>query len=372
MAKRRKLSAPSPEDLNRMEEEFRRETSAAAAFAPSAAPTAPIAQVAAETAQAAPVTDAETRAEQARNAAAAKTLSDSIAAGLLIHEIPLSQIDPEDMVRDRAALDEEEMNELRRSIGINGLRLPIELYEMSEPEGELKYGILSGYRRFKAVSALFGMTAKPEYQTIKALIRQPGSVPEAFAAMVEENEVRAGLSPFERGRISSIAVQMGVFASTEEAVNAMFASASKAKRSKIRSFALIFEELGDLLAFPETLSEKQGLRLSAALRGGAETALREALGAVVPEDAAQEWQVLEPEIARFEDNARDARKGGRPAKSPARRRADPANTIRTSSGFTIHREEDTRGYLIRIGGRKVDHEMIDVLMLELQRLLEKP
>lgn len=363
MAKRRKLTTPSSEDLTRMEEEFRHETSAAS-------PMAPIAQVAAEAAQSVPVTDPDIRAEQARNAADAQALRDSESAGLLIREIPLEQINPEDMVRDRALLSEDEMMELRGSIAASGLRLPIELYALTTPEGKLRYGILSGYRRFKAVSGLLALTGDVKYSKIKALIRQPGSVPDAFAAMVEENEIRAGLSPFERGRISSIAVQMNVFASTEEAVNKMFAAASKAKRSKIRSFALIFEELGDLLTFPEALSEKQGLRLSAALRGGAETVLRENLGAMNPESAEAEWAALEPEIARFEDIARDTRKGGRPAKkAPVSR---PGNEVRTSTGFVLKREEDSRGYVIRIGGRKVDHEMVDALMFELQRMLEAP
>ncbi|MGH1414375.1 MAG: ParB/RepB/Spo0J family partition protein [Pelagimonas sp.] len=363
MARRRKLTAPSSADLNRIEEEFRRETS-------GASPMAPIAQVAAEAAQSVPVTDPDVRAENARNASIAKEMQKSEAAGLLIREIPLEEINPEDMVRDRAQLAEADMMELRTSIAASGLRLPIELYELDKPDGNVRYGILSGYRRFKAVQALLALTTASKYSTIKALIRQPGSVPDAFAAMVEENEIRAGLSPFERGRISSIAVQMGVFASTEESVNKMFSAASKAKRSKIRSFALIFEELGDLLAFPEALSEKQGLRVAAALRGGAETALREALGGSLIDSASAEWAVLEPEVAKFEDNARDDRKGGRPTKK-ARIKGQGAE-VKTSTGYVIKREEDSRGYVIRIGGRAVDNEMMDVLVLELQRLLERP
>ena len=55
----------------------------------------------------------------------------------------------------------------------------------------------------------------------------------------------------------------GHFADVEEAVARLFGAASKAKRSKIRSFALVHEELGDMLAFPEELTEKGGLRLAA-------------------------------------------------------------------------------------------------------------
>lgn len=105
----------------------------------------------------------------------------------------------------------------------------------------------------------------------------------AFAAMIEENEIRSSLSHFERGRIAVIAAQQGAFANVEASVEALFQQASKAKRSKIRSFALIFEELGDMLAFPEALREKDGLRLATGLRDGAERALREALAAETPE-----------------------------------------------------------------------------------------
>ena len=132
MAKRRKLSAPSTEDLTRMEEEFRRETSSASAMAP-------IAQVAAEAARSVPVTDPDVRAENARSAVSAKVLRDSEAAGLLIREIPLEQISPEDMVRDRAILAEDEMMELRTSIAANGLRLPIELYVFSGDKDWINY-----------------------------------------------------------------------------------------------------------------------------------------------------------------------------------------------------------------------------------------
>ncbi|WP_136444082.1 ParB/RepB/Spo0J family partition protein [Pacificoceanicola onchidii] len=364
MAKRRKLTAPSAEDLSRLEEEFRRETS------PS--PMAPIAQVAAEAAREAPVSDPEIRASQARDSADAQTLRDAEAAGLLIREIPVEEIAAEDMVRDRAQITREEMQELELSIELNGLRLPIEVYELSETDGgPERYGIISGYRRYKAVSGMYERWNDPRHAKIKAIVREPGSLEKAFASMVEENEIRVNLSPFERGRIVSLAVQMGVFPSTQVAVDRMFAMASKAKRSKIRSFAVIFEELGDLLNFPEALSEKQGLRLSAALRGGADRTLRDTLGEAAPADSADEWDVLEPIVAAFEDNARDERRGGRPSRK-GRAVGSPGREVKTSTGFTIRRDADEKGFMIRVGGRQVDSLLMDDLVREVQRLLDKP
>ena len=89
------------------------------------------------------------------------------------------------------------------------------------------------------------LTGDDRYARIRALIRPRAEADAAFVLMVEENEVREELSHFERGRIAVIAANQGAFANTEDAVNKLFASGSKAKRSKVRSFALIFEELGE-------------------------------------------------------------------------------------------------------------------------------
>jgi len=114
------------------------------------------------------------------------------------------------------------------------------------------------------VKALHKEMGKGHFETIRAVLRTPATDADRFAAMVEENEVRQQLSHFERGRIAALSAQQGVFANTEAAVAALFPVASKAKRSKIRSFAMIFEELGDILEFPEALREKDGLRIASA------------------------------------------------------------------------------------------------------------
>jgi ParB family chromosome partitioning protein len=361
MARRRKLTAPSSEDLSRLEEEFRRETP------PSAL--APIAQVAADAALTAPVTAVVEREAQARDRSAAEAWRTAKAEGRVIAEIPLDDIAPEDMVRDRAGLDDETLAELRASIAENGLRLPVELYERDDPAGGPRYGILSGYRRYMAVRGLLGLSGDAtRYGSIKALIRQPGSVRAALTAMVEENEIRDDLSQFERGRIAAITAQTGVFGDVEEAVALLFAQASKAKRSKIRSFARIFEDLGDLLSFPDALTEKQGLRLAGALRAGAEAEMRSALGTALPEDAVAEWACLEAVVIRFEEAGRDPRRGGRPARQPV---GTAGQGVRTSTGYRLMAEADARGHMIRIEGPGADRALIETLIAELARVLDR-
>lgn len=370
MVKRRRLETPSSDDLNRIENEFRRETSGRPAIGPGMPP---IAQVAAETAGLADAGSPDLRAARARDGVDAERLRKAERDGLLIAELPIESIDEAAMIRDRMVMDEAEMLELRLSIAANGLRLPIEVFEIAVPDGQgPRYGLLSGYRRLHAVRALHQLTGADRYATIRALVRPSSGADQAFVAMVEENEVREDLSHFERGRIAVIAAEQGAFANVEDAVNRLFATGSKAKRSKVRSFALIFEELGDMLRFPEALTEKRGLRLSAALRDGGEGRLRRALSHAGPVDAEEEWASIEAVLAQVEDTPRDTRKGGRP------RTAGPTThgwiddlTLRTTSGITIQRARDGKAHLLRLEGAAMNADLMDMLMTEIQALLER-
>tara|TARA_R110000787_G_scaffold36948_15_gene94164 strand:- start:963 stop:2057 length:1095 start_codon:yes stop_codon:yes gene_type:complete len=364
MAKRRKLEAPNPDDMQRIEEEFRRET-------PARPTGAPISQIAAESAQSATPESPAIRAERARDKADAVALREAREGGRLLLELPLADINPDAMVRDRTVLDPGEMDELKASILANGLRLPIEVFELPDGQG-VRYGLLSGYRRLRAVQALAAEGKMPA--TIKAILRSPDAMGGAFAAMVEENEIRANLSHFERGRIVVIAAQQGVFGTVADAVNGLFPVASKAKRSKIRSFAVIFEELGDLLSFPEALKERDGLRLSAALRDGAQSALRAALETGQGVDPATEWTLLKDVLDVYEMKPAQSRadKGGRPKVKRAEPGWKDAETLVLSSGITLRKAHDSQGYTIRFEGPSLDSELMDSVMAELQFLLEKP
>src|SRR5690606_37796850 len=161
-------------------------------------------------------------------------------------------------------------------------------------------------------------------------------------------EVREELSHFERGRIAVIAANQGAFANTDEAVNRLFATGSKAKRSKVRSFALIFEELGDMLRFPDALTERWGLRLSGALRHGAEARLRQALSMRGAEDAEEEWSLIEPVLQALESGPGRPSRGGRPRSTPPRYGWVDDLTLRTTSGIEIRRGRDGRGHILRL------------------------
>jgi ParB-like chromosome segregation protein Spo0J len=132
------------------------------------------------------------------------------------------------------------------------------------------YGLISGWRRLAALEALGNAE-------VDALIRTPKDAGEAYVAMVEENEIRAGLSYYERARIAAMAAARGAFEDTEGALSALYGNVSRAKRSKIRSFVSLFETLDDKLQFPDAIPERLGLKIAGALKEGKAALLKKAL-----------------------------------------------------------------------------------------------
>ena len=189
----------------------------------------------------------------------AGVLSQARAEGRMVLRLPLAQIDLTHLVRDRIALDEEELDNLIGSIRLHGQRMPIEVCDL----GDGRYGLISGWRRMQALLRLSGEDAR--FATVQALLRQPADAADAYIAMVEENEVRQGLSYYERARIAARAVDLGVFASEKQALQGLFAAASRARRSKIGSFLGIYRALDPLLSFPTAIAERLGLALAKTL-----------------------------------------------------------------------------------------------------------
>jgi len=373
MAKRRRLEAPSAADLDKIEEEFRRETSN-----PDARRAAPIAQVARETAAALDFSDPGMHAAKGQDEEDAKRLREAEAKGLLMLDIPVDQIELDSMIRDRSMMDAEALTELRDSILKNGMRLPVEVYQLpDDAKGDsgagqgARFGLMSGYRRLHVVKALHKEMGKGHFETIRAVLRTPATDADRFAAMVEENEVRQQLSHFERGRIAALSAQQGVFANTEAAVAALFPVASKAKRSKIRSFAMIFEELGDILEFPEALREKDGLRIASALRDGREGPLRECLEDLRPATAQEEWQLLEEALDGLEESTAKAARGGRPKAQP-KTPGWHGDTRTLNNGIKLRKGSDSKGYVLHISGRSLPPDTLEQIVDRVAYLLEDP
>ena len=226
--------------------------------------------------------------------------------GRLVLALPLAAVDIDHLVRDRIAVDEAELGHLAASIRAHGQRSPIEVTDLGEVPGGGggagggtggRYGLISGWRRVQALRRLAEETGDPQFGTVLALLRRPAEASDAYIAMVEENEVRQGLSYYERARIAARAVDLAVFETQKQALQQLFAAASRARRSKIGSFLAIYRQLDTALRFPATIPERLGLALAAALeaRPAEAAALRADLMANPAADATAE----QARLARF-------------------------------------------------------------------------
>lgn len=278
------------------------------ALPPAAAPRPPIARVAGQAAAEAAL------AEVAAELAAAR------AEGRMVLRLPLDAVDEGYLLRDRIAADPDEAAALRASLQAHGQRTPVDVADL----GGGRFGLISGWRRLTALRALLAETGEARFATVTALVRQPGSAAEAYVAMVEENEIRAGLSYWERARIAVRAVEAGVFPDDRAALQRLYAAASRARRSKIGSFAGLVRALDGVLAFPAALAERQGLALAQALAADPGLAARIAarLAADPPADAAAERAalaaVLAPRRAAGAAPAAEIRPGLRLKAAPGR------------------------------------------------------
>jgi len=245
-------------------------------FAP---PRAPIAHVAGEAAAAAALGEVAGELARARD------------EGRLVQRLPLAAVEPGWLVRDRLAIDEAELGELAGSLRARGQQTPVEVAEIAPG----RYGLISGWRRWTALQRLHAETGEARFATILALVRRPDDAADAYLAMVEENEIRAGLSYYERARIVARAAELGIFASEAAALRALFAQASRARRSKIAAFLPIVAALDGRLAFPAAIPERLGLALAKALSEdpGFGPRLAERLRKAAPADAEAERALLQ-------------------------------------------------------------------------------
>jgi len=232
----------------------------------------------------------------------ADTLRQAKETGRMVLALPLAQVEAGHLVRDRLVSDPEDMAALVESLRQRGQQTPIEVVAL----GPDRFGLISGWRRLRALSVLLAETGDTaRFGSVLALLRKPEQASDAYVAMVEENEIRVGLSFYERARITAKAVEVGVYADEKAALRGLFQSASRAKRSKIGSFVTVVRALDGALRFPEAIGERLGLQLAQALEAGGDLAarLRAALEAAEPADAAAEQALIARLIAPAKEPA---------------------------------------------------------------------
>lgn len=307
MAKRKRLSPALPSFLG------------ASTLESSPSTGAPIAQLAGDTAAIVALQEVAGVLQQARE------------EGRIIVPLPLDSIKSDYLVRDRIALADDAMNSLKQSLVSRGQQSAIEvvlLPKVQEGGGQNYYGLISGWRRFTALQALYAETGEERFGSVLALVRDPDDLAASYVAMVEENEIRADLSFFERARIVQRSLETGVFKTEKQALQSLFSTASYARRSKIKSFIPIVIALEGDLKFPENLTERVGLKLSKALTDTPdfEAQLRGLLGTKLRKTAAQENDIIHQAIMSILDSKMPVRDEMRPAEP--KRKADIKVTVR--------------------------------------------
>ena len=239
--------------------------------------------------------------------------------------------------------------------------MPIEVYALGEPRGDLRFGLISGFRRLAAVRALheWGM---PGHDTIPAFVRDPQSVEEAMRAMVEENAIRAEVSPWEQALIAVTARDRGVFDTVEAAIDGLYASLHRDKRRRLRAVAGLAEELDGHLAAPETLGLRQLLRLAAAASRGYADLMRHALSESSSKEPDHQWRLLQPILAECEDPAI-------PDPKPAAGRRDrPRRTFEAPlHNLRVRRERTRDGWSLHFTGRDATGMLIDSVIDDIER-----
>ena len=243
----------------------------------------PIAQVAGEASARSALADLSGMVEDAR------------AEGRLIRSLDLDSVQADYMLRDRLlAPQDEDMQVLIDSLRKRGQQTPIDVVDL----GDGGFGLVSGLRRLTAMRLLYAEGVGSG--RINARIISPQTGPDAYVSMVEENEIRAGLSYYERARIVVKAVEAGVFPDIRDALLTLYGNASRAKRSKIKSFISVVEALDGMLRFAPHISERFGLEIARALSEDAKMAsrLRDALAGQHPASFEEEHKYLRQGLAR--------------------------------------------------------------------------
>jgi len=238
----------------------------------------------------------------------------------MIQALPLAAVDAAYRQRDRTTPQTDELDALVASIRDRGQQTPIEVVAL----GADRYGLISGWRRLTALRQLHTDAGGTAFGTVLAVLRQPDSAADAYVAMVEENEIRLGLSYYERARIAAKAVEQGVFEAEKQALQSLFSTASRAKRSKIKSFLTLYHAADPLLKFPAAIPERLGVALARALEEAPDRPERlgDMLRAAPRQAPDAELAVLHAALARFSEG--QARPNGS--------EADPKPSPPSSSG----------------------------------------
>lgn len=284
--------------------------------------------------------------------------------------IPTAEILDDALLRDRTRLDAAALEDLANSIALDGLHQPIEVWQLATPQGDWRYGLISGLRRLSATRLLASRRGDGSFSTIAAFLCAPADLTAAMARMVAENEIRQNLSPWEKGAMLASAVADGLFETLDQAIAALHPVATRQKRTRLRSLALVVEETDGLFTTPEALSLGQMERLAAALRGGLAPLVAQVLQETRGRSLATQWAALLPTLSEALSPDPETDGIASPAGTPVGGR--PRRLLQLRQGLTIRRERSAQGWVLHFTGPEARKGgLIDDVLDEVERLFQK-
>ena len=274
-----------------------------------------------------------------------------------ITDLPITSIDAEALPRDRFQVDEEALATLNRSILFDGLRQPIEVFPL---EGDLPYGLISGYRRLSVYRTLAAIRGNGDYTTIPAFIRTPASIPEAMAAMVTENEVRTDITPWEKATLILESVRLDYFATPDAALQTLYPHMTPTNRSRLRSVVSVVEALGDILNDGPSYSLRQLLRISGAIRAGFAPLITTALIQHHEKSPAVQWDLMQNILMEAELSLTEPQTPQAPGR--------PRRLVYPRANLIIRRERLPNGYRLTFTGEEAHGMVIDSVLDQIERM----
>ena len=224
----------------------------------------------------------EATTERATAEAAIRAENDALAhehvrlkkLGLITDLIQTADVHTRKLTRDRSVNVDPELAELKQSIQSVGLSNPIRVEQTDSG-----YELIQGYRRLTAFRELAEETGDPRYTRIPAALVPRGEpLVDLYRKMVDENLVRKDLS---FGEMASLALAYAHDSGVDvgDAVSTLYASALKQKKTYIRQFARVLDDLSGALKYPEAIPRALGLEIYRLLENNpaAATSLRTAL-----------------------------------------------------------------------------------------------
>lgn len=251
--------------------------------------------------------------------------------GLIVDLIDLDAIQTSKLTRDRSADRDPELAELKESIRELGLSNPIRV-----EAGENGYELIQGFRRLSAFRELYAETGDAQFSKIPAGISAGGQGLEGlYRQMVDENLVRRDISFAEMAELAcSYAADEGTQCDTvEAAVAELYASASRQKRSYIRHFATLMQDVGSSLKFSSAIPRALGLDLEKKISSeqGATARLKARLAAQMATTVEAELEVLRSFLKEVPVKPKgEAANSASKVKTTFRMRV-PAGTVRCSA-----------------------------------------